>query len=1017
MAEERSAGSRSRLVGVVVVGTLFIVSLIIVGVILVLGNRNGSDQAENGGQPAATASADSGDSVIPGEISLADTDGSVALSSLEGAAFAADGEWATATAALPAGTQIQGKVYLLGSGGATTGAITVMAPAGTDPTTLDLYGWNGQNWAFMPTTRNANGDFVAAPAGLPQAVTFLQLAAPQSKAIGAEVLPTQTLPTTVLPYLTEVTAGTLTLEGSQLSGGAVTVPTGGYQQYIRVTNTGVIIDQVSLSNLLSDPNLIQQHVSAIVQAAAGYQGVNLDYQGVPAGSSPAFTNLITELANALHTANQKLIVTLNTPTSLGNNNWDTGGQNLAAIGQLADAIYLQLPLDPAAYAEGGLTQQLLDWAVGQIPRQKLTLLATANAVDAIGSTTRELSNDEALANFGDISFIQGGASITPGTAIEVGLTGSASPLQWDTTNLMYRYGYEQAGQEHTVWLGNEAALNQRLLNTGRYNLRGVSVRGMGNVSDGAGYAAVFESYLTATAGPAPAGAAIVWTVANNEGGIVASSNGESLSYRWEDTSQPGQYTINAEFAQGEAIAQLGSVAVEVAAPPTPTSMPTETPVAIATSAPIASGGTVDITPAPIDPGDANAVTNTPANLRTGPGLSYGVVEVVPTGAQVALIGRNNGADWLKVQVLTSNNEGWLFRPLLNINSNVDVNSLAVIAVDPPVAGGGSGGSGGGSGGTVPPPPPVAAGNFQLGGQAFGAPYSLMSYSGMTWIKRQHKWSPGQTGQEVAGLISEAHNGGFRILLSIPGADHGSIDFAAYAQFVGAVAALPDPPDAIEIWNEMNIDREWPAGQISPTSYVQNMLAPAYNAINAANPNVMVVSGAPSPTGFWGGGCSGGGCDDAPYVQGMAGAGAASYADCIGIHYNEGIISPTLESGDPRGNSGHYTRYFWGMVNTYYNAFGGSRQLCFTELGYLSPEGYGALPGGFSWASNTTVAQQSQWLAEAASLSANSGKVRFMIVWNVDSTTWDSDPQAGYAIIRPGGGCPACDSLRQVMGGG
>lgn len=1016
MAEERSSGSRSRLVGVAIVGTLFIISLIIVGVILILGNRDGSNQAENGGQPAATASAEDGSLVIPGEISLTGSDGSVALSSLDGAAFAVDEDWASAAGALPAGSQIQGKVYLLSSEGSASGTIKVMAPAGSDPTTLDLYGWNGQSWAFMPTTHNDNGELVAAPAGFPQALTLLQLSATPNKAIGSEVLPTQTLPTAILPYLTEVTAGTLTLEGSQLSGSPVTVPTGGYKQYIRVTNTGVIVDQVSLTSLLNDPNLIQQHVSAIVQAAAGYQGVNLDYQGVPAGTSPAFTSLISDLANALHAANQDLIVTLNTPTNLGNNNWDSGGQNWAAIGQLADAIYLQLPLDPTAYSEGGLTQQLLDWAVGQIPRQKISLLTTANAIDAIGGTTRELSNNEALANFGEISFIQGGTSIAPGTAVEVGLTGSASPLQWDTTNLMYSYGYEQAGQNHTVWLGNEAALNQRLLNTGRYNLRGVAVRGLGNVSDGAGYATVFESYLHATAGPAPAGAAIVWTVANDQGGIVASSNGESLSYRWEETNQPGQYTIHAEFAQGQAIAELGTIDVQVAAPATPTPMPTETAVAIATSAPIAGGGTVQITPAPIDPGDANAVTNTPANLRTGPGLSYGVVEVVPTGAQVALIGRNNGADWLKVQVLTSNNEGWLFRPLLNINSTVDVNSLAVIAVEPPVAGGGGSGGSGGSGGTTPPP--VATGNFQLGGQAFGAPYSMMNYAGMTWIKRQHKWSPGQTGQEVAGLISEAHNGGFRILLSIPGAQHGSsIDFAAYAQFVGAVAALPDPPDAIEVWNEMNIDREWPSGQISPTSYVQNMLIPAYNAINAANSNVMVVSGAPSPTGFWGGGCGGGGCDDAPYVQGMAGAGAASYMDCIGIHYNEGIISPTLESGDPRGNSGHYTRYFWGMVNTYYNAFGGSRQLCFTELGYLSPEGYGGLPGGFSWASNVTVAQQAQWLAEAASLSANSGKVRFMIVWNIDSTTWDSDPQAGYAIIRPGGGCPACDTLRQVMGGG
>ena len=40
----------------------------------------------------------------------------------------------------------------------------------------------------------------------------------------------------------------------------------------------------------------------------------------------------------------------------------------------------------------------------------------------------------------------------------------------------------------------------------------------------------------------------------------------------------------------------------------------------------------------------------------------------------------------------------------------------------------------------------------------------------------------------------------------------------------------------------------------------------------------------------------------------------------------------------------------------------------------------------------------------------------MIVYNIDFTLWsEHDPQAGYAIIRPGGNCPACDTLHAVMG--
>jgi hypothetical protein len=139
-------------------------------------------------------------------------------------------------------------------------------------------------------------------------------------------------------------------------------------------------------------------------------------------------------------------------------------------------------------------------------------------------------------------------------------------------------------------------------------------------------------------------------------------------------------------------------------------------------------------------------------------------------------------------------------------------------------------------------------------------------------------------------------------------------------------------------------------------------------------------------------------------------------DCVGVHYNEGILSPSRTSGDPRGNSSHYSRYYQGMVNLYSSVFP-SRPLCFTELGYLSAEGYGPLPAAFSWAANVTAQDQAVWLAEAARLARDSRRVRLMIVWNVDSTDYGADPQAGYAIIRPNNTCNACVTLGAVMSGG
>jgi LysM repeat protein len=325
----------------------------------------------------------------------------------------------------------------------------------------------------------------------------------------------------------------------------------------------------------------------------------------------------------------------------------------------------------------------------------------------------------------------------------------------------------------------------------------------------------------------------------------------------------------------------------------------------------------------------------------------------------------------------------------------------------------------GASGVPPTPPPgggPVSGGFELGGQVFSFSYpTQMQGAGMTWAKSQIRWNQGDPASIVQGAIDAAHSKGFKILLSINGnpaqiAANPTQYYQNFANFLASVAQLN--PDGIEVWNEANIDREWPTGQVSGQAYTQ-MLSAAYQAIKNANANVLVISGAPSPTGFFGG-CAAQGCDDLPFIQQMASAGAGQFADCIGVHYNEGILSPDATSGDPRGNGGYYTRYYWGMVNTYASVFP-SKSLCFTELGYLSPQGYGPLPPGFEWAANVTQQNQAEWLARAVTLSRSNGRIRLLMVWNVDSTAYNADPQAGYAIIRPDNTCTACITMGAAMG--
>jgi hypothetical protein len=965
------------------------------------------------------AGAGIGEQAIEGEIalSLSDQEAEAGVTRLAKADFLSGNvaaEWTTAAGAMPAGLTLASNVYAIDyRDEAPQGYATIAVPAEAQPVqTVDLYAWDGQIWRFMPGTMSGDGSQLTSAAGpLPRAMALMQTAAASPPEISAELLPTQSFPPPVLPHLTEVSVGTLTLgQNGALMGEVSPAPQGAYRQLLRVTNTGAIVDTLSLSGLLGDPALQEQHIQALVAAVQGgsFHGLNLDYQGVPADHRAAFSAFVTNLAGALQAQDLQLVVSLATPQMAGDS-WDTGGQDWAAIGAAADAVYAQMPLDPTVYDDNDLAEKILAWAVRQVDRSKLSMLVSTNAVDSVSGSHLEIANSQALQNFGELSLVRGAAEVVPGTAIEVALSGSASDLAWDPDGLTYRYTYVQSGQEHDVWLSNEAMLSHRSRLANRYHLRGLAMRGLGTVVEGAGYAAALERFIQAAEALEPASAAIVWAVEDESGGVVSSSSGEALTYAWDAAAEPGTYTIKADFAQGDNVANLGSLDVIVQVPPTPTPTPTPEPTATPEAEPTAVAAPAGAPPPAANPGDADAVANTPANVRNGPGLSYGKIAGLNTGDRVSLIGRNEAADWLQIQ-MADGTEGWVFAQLLTVNSAINVSSLAVIEVEPP-----SGGTTAGDGGGAPPPviPPAGGGSFELGGQTHGlANPSLMQMSGMKWVKFQHKWGPGDSPDAVAGRIQQAHANGLKVLLSIPGANTypSSIDFSGYVSFLGGVAALG--PDAIEIWNEMNIDFEWPAGQIDPSSYVNNMLAPAYNAIKAANPNVMVVSGAPAPTGFDNG--TNAWADDR-YMAGVAAAGGASYMDCIGVHYNAGATSPSATSGHPAGGL-HYSWYFWGTLNMYYNSFGGARPVCFTELGYLSGQDFGGVPSRFSWAANTTVAQHAQWLAEAVSLSANSGKVRMLIIFNVDFTHWGDDPQAGYAMLRPDGSCPSCDLLRQVMGG-
>ncbi len=439
----------------------------------------------------------------------------------------------------------------------------------------------------------------------------------------------------------------------------------------------------------------------------------------------------------------------------------------------------------------------------------------------------------------------------------------------------------------------------------------------------------------------------------------------------------------------------GSVPVQQASAPA-ASEPANAPVAV-------SGGVTTTATATV-------------NMRSGPGTDYRRIGAAQLNEQLTLDGRSGNLGWVR-GVNSTGVVGWVSANYIALSFN-EVSSLPVVGIDTPfgvqVASAPSGVTANTSAPNVAAPPPVTSNTtisgFGYGGHVTGLDDNSVNYmriAGMSWAKFQVRYTQGADPNAVAGLINDTHAKGFRILLGVVGLPYELNNggyFEAYAGYVGGLAALG--ADAIEVWNEPNLDREWLFGQIDPVMYT-NLLAQSYNAIKSRNSNTYVISAALAPTGAEAA-FPGAVVNDNSYLAGMVNAGALNYMDCVGAHYNEGIVPPTWNSGDPR--SEYYTRYYNGMVDTYWGIVGGRRPLCFTELGYLTPEGFGPLPGNFSWASNVTVAQQASWLDQVMSMAARSGRVRIVIIWNINFQNYDADPMGGYALIRPDGSCPACLAL-------
>ena len=91
---------------------------------------------------------------------------------------------------------------------------------------------------------------------------------------------------------------------------------------------------------------------------------------------------------------------------------------------------------------------------------------------------------------------------------------------------------------------------------------------------------------------------------------------------------------------------------------------------------------------------------------------------------------------------------------------------------------------------------------------------------------------------------------------------------------------------VEVFNEMNLPLEWGTSPVDPAGYAK-ILAGAYRGAKRADPNVLVVSAAPSQRT----GGLGGTMEDTDWLNGLYDAGGSAYLDVLGMHAYIGNQAP------------------------------------------------------------------------------------------------------------------------------
>jgi hypothetical protein len=398
-------------------------------------------------------------------------------------------------------------------------------------------------------------------------------------------------------------------------------------------------------------------------------------------------------------------------------------------------------------------------------------------------------------------------------------------------------------------------------------------------------------------------------------------------------------------------------------------------------------------------------------LVLAPGQSFSAVDVTC----------DQGKAWLKV--LVNGQEGWLLSDLVSLGGAVpaepDASATPAASASP----------------TAQPAvapylaasPEYGMGVFLWGRSDAPAVLGRVHDLNFTWQKSLITWrdiegkAKGQydwSGSDA--LLKASKAAGVKVLARVDfqpawarkdGANNGPPDnYQDYADFLKALVTRYKSGsqyghlDAIEVWNEPNLAREWggqPVNDRQAGDYVR-LLTAAYSAIKAADPTVTVVTAGLSPTG-WNDDTA---RPDDQYLQWLYDAGLKGHYDVLGAHapgYKAPPeVSPEEAAANPDwgGDRSFTFRRVEDLRAIMQKNGDGAKQVWVTEFGWTSDTVHPA----YAW-HRVTEDQKADYLVRAFEWARGHWApwIGPMMVWNMPDPAWGpQDEMYWWSISNPDG---------------